>query len=219
MDRRTLLRLLGVGAAGGLAGCGGPGEESSPTGTPTDTQMTQADTTTTDGEQTTDEPTGEGAMDDGLVTVTVDRSVDATVQRIESDVEASPLTLLATVDHAENAASVDQDLPPTRLLLVGNPEVGTPLMQDARSVAIDLPQKLLVWDDGGQTMVTYNDPQYLARRHGIEGQTDRLNRIGSVLNDLATGSGEFDGTEGGTPTGTATETSDGTPTETQSPGS
>ncbi|RXK47494.1 DUF302 domain-containing protein [Halorientalis pallida] len=165
--------------------------------------MTQADTTTTDGEQQTEEePSGEGRMDPGLVTVTVDESVDATVQRIESDVAGSPLTLLATVDHAENAASVDRSLPPTRLLLVGNPDVGTPLMQDARSVAIDLPQKLLVWDDGGQTKVTYNDPQYLARRHGIEGETQRLNRIGSVLNDLATGTGNF----GDTPTGTPTDT-------------
>ncbi|WP_227739017.1 DUF302 domain-containing protein [Halorientalis pallida] len=203
MDRRTLLRLLGVGAVGGLAGCGGPESQPSPTGTPTATEMTQADTTTTDGEQQTEEePSGEGRMDPGLVTVTVDESVDATVQRIESDVAGSPLTLLATVDHAENAASVDRSLPPTRLLLVGNPDVGTPLMQDARSVAIDLPQKLLVWDDGGQTKVTYNDPQYLARRHGIEGETQRLNRIGSVLNDLATGTGNF----GDTPTGTPTDT-------------
>lgn len=184
--------------------------------------MTQAETTTTDQEPTDDdEPTGDEGMDDGLVTVTVDESVDATVRRIESDVAGSPLTLLAAVDHAENAASVDRDLPPTRLLLVGNPDVGTPLMQDARSVAIDLPQKLLVWDDGGRTKVTYNDPQYLARRHGIEDETQRLNRIGSVLNDLATGTGEFGGTGGETPTdtagdtpaGTTTGTADGTPTE------
>ena len=211
MDRRTLLRLLGVGAAGGLAGCGGPGSQPSPTGTPTGT-MTQTDTTTTD-EQPTDEQAGDDTMDPGLVTVTVDQSVDATVQRIETDVAGSPLTLLATVDHAENAASVDRSLPPTRLLLVGNPDVGTPLMQAARSVAIDLPQKLLVWDDGGQTKVTYNDPQYLARRHGIEDQTQRLNQIGSVLNDLATGTGSF----GGTPTGTDGGTSTGTPTDTPSP--
>jgi uncharacterized protein (DUF302 family) len=208
MERRTLLRLLGVGVAGGLAGCGGPESQESPTGSPTETEMTQGDTTTTDGEQTTDgEPGGQAGMDDGLVTVTVDRSVDATAQRIRSDVESSPLTVLATVDHDGNAASVDRSLPPTRLLLVGNPDVGTPLMQDARSVAIDLPQKLLVWDDGGQTKVTYNDPQYLARRHGIEGRTQRLNRIRSVLNDLATGSGTFG------------EAAGGTPTETESPGS
>jgi uncharacterized protein (DUF302 family) len=215
MDRRTLLRLLGVGAVGGLAGCGGPESQPSPTGTPTETEMTQADTTTTDGEQPTEEQAdGDEMVDPGLVTVTVDQSVDATVQRIETDVAGSPLTLLATVDHTENAASVNRSLPPTRLLLVGNPDVGTPLMQDARSAAIDLPQKLLVWDDGGQTKVTYNDPQYLARRHGIDGQTQRLNRIGSVLNDLATGTGDFGGTPTATPGGTAT----GTPTDTQTPG-
>jgi uncharacterized protein (DUF302 family) len=183
--------------------------------------MTQTDTTTTDEDQPTDEQAGDGTMDPGLVTVTVDRSVDATVQRIENDVESSPLTVLATVGHDENAASVDRNLPPTRLLLIGNPDVGTPLMQAARSVAIDLPQKLLVWDDGGQTKVTYNDPQYLARRHGIEGETQRLNRIGSVLNDLATGTGNFGdtptGTDGGTSTGTPDGTPTGTPTDTPSP--
>jgi len=60
-------------------------------------------------------------------------------------------------------------------------------MGAARSVAIDLPQKLLVWDDDGQTRVTYNDPTYLAERHGIEGQTDRLDALAAALDDLATG--------------------------------
>ncbi len=169
--------------------------------------MTQDETATTEEEQTTeDDGAGEGQMDDGLVTVTVDQSVDATVQRIQRDVENSDMTILATVDHAQNAASVDRDLPPTRLVMVGNPEVGTPLMQASRSVAIDLPQKLLVWDDNGQTMVTYNDPQYLARRHGIEGENERLNAIGSALRDLATGSDRQEGTATGTPTPTATTT-------------
>jgi uncharacterized protein (DUF302 family) len=135
------------------------------------------DTTTQD-----DEPAS-----DGLVTVTSDTSVEETISRIENDIENSPLTLVTTIDHAANAASVDKDLPSTTLLIFGNPDVGTPLMNSSRSVAIDLPQKMLVWEDAGQTKVTYNDPQYLAQRHGIEGENGRLEQISAVLNNLATG--------------------------------
>jgi len=133
--------------------------------------------------------TTETATDDGLVSVSTEDSVEATVDRITGDIEASPLTLMTTVDHAENAASVDMELPPTTLLIFGNPEVGTPLIQERRSVAIDLPQKLLVWDNNGETTVTYNDPEYLADRHGITEQDDRLEEIRSVLDGLATGEG------------------------------
>lgn len=124
---------------------------------------------------------------DGVVTTTVEDDVAATVDRIESAIEESPLTLVTTIDHAANAASAEMELPPTTLLLFGNPEVGTPLMQAERTVALDLPQKMLVWDEDGQTMVAYNDPAYLAERHGIEGQSDRLDQISSVLEGLATG--------------------------------
>lgn len=122
-----------------------------------------------------------------MFTVSVDGSVDETVERIEADIEESPLTLLTTIDHAANAASTDRDLPPTTLLIFGNPDVGTPLMQASRSVAIDLPQKMLVWEDDGQVNVTYNDARYLARRHGIDGQEERLEQINTVLDSLATG--------------------------------
>lgn len=163
-----------------MAGCSGEGDGAapqSPPETPTETEMTQTETPT---------PT-DSSEDDGLVTVLADGSVQETVDRISSDIESSPLTLMTTVDHAANAASVDEDLPPTTLLIFGNPEVGTPLMQAARSTAIDLPQKMLVWKDDGQTKVTYNDSMYLAQRHGIDGQADRLGQIRSVLDQLATG--------------------------------
>lgn len=88
---------------------------------------------TTDTETTT--------TDDGLVTVAAEGSVEATVSRIESAIEESPLTLVTTVDHAANAASIDADLPPTTLLLFGNPEVGTPLMRASGTVALDLPRR------------------------------------------------------------------------------
>lgn len=139
---------------------------------------------TTETETTTaDDPTA----DDGLVIVRSEEDAEATVNRIKNDIEQSPLSLVTTVDHAANADSVDEDLPPTTLLLFGNPSVGTPLMQASRTVAIDLPQKMLVYEEDGRVNVAYNDPQYLARRHGIEGQTDRLEQISSVLDRLARG--------------------------------
>jgi uncharacterized protein (DUF302 family) len=189
MERRTLVRLLGVTAVGGAAGCAEPDSTAPATDTATDarteTNMQQdTDATSTESDGTATETS---ADDDGLVTVRNDGSVDAVVDRIRAAIENSPLTLVTTVDHAANAASVEADLPPTRLLIFGNPAVGTPLMQASRSVAIDLPQKMLVWADDGHVKVTYNDPAYLARRHGIDGQDDRLQQISAVLDGLASG--------------------------------
>lgn len=190
MERRTLVRLLGATTLGGIAGCstpegdageGSPTQTNSPTETPTSTpKMTETETETAT-------PT-DGSQNDGLVTVTSDQGFDATVNRIRSDIQSSPLRLMATVDHAQNAAAVDMELPPTTLLLFGNPKVGTALMQKSRTIGIDLPQKILVWEDGGQTKVTYNDPEYIAQRHGIEGEQDRLRQVRAILDRLAKGS-------------------------------
>lgn len=187
MDRRVILRLLGATAVGGLAGCATQDE---PTGTtspstdsPTETgTTTPTETATTDPMTDTTQP-----ADTGLVTVTSDDTVEATVQRITADIEETPLNLVTTIDHAANAAGADLDLPPTTLLVFGNPAVGTPLMQGSRTIAIDLPQKMLVWEDDEGTKIAYNDPTYLAERHGIDDQTDRLEQIRSVLDRLATG--------------------------------
>lgn len=184
MDRRTLVRLLGVTTLGGIAGCSTP-EGDAGKASPSRTDSSTATSTTTETETAT--PTA-GLEKDGLVTVTSDQGFDATVNRIRSDVERSPLQLMATVDHAENAAAVDMELPPTTLVLFGNPKAGTALMQKSRTVGIDLPQKILVWQDGEETKVTYNDPEYLARRHGIEGEQVRIRQARTVLERLAKGS-------------------------------
>lgn len=124
--------------------------------------------------------------DNGLVTIEGGESVEATVACIERAIEDADPMLIATVDHAENAASVGEDLRPTILLLFGNPAAGTPLMQETQSVGIDLPQKMLVWEDeDGEVNVTYNDPEYVATRHGIEGQEELLGMIGDALATLA----------------------------------
>lgn len=129
----------------------------------------------------------EAAADDGLVTVESAASFQETYDRLRTAIEDNGnLRILAEVDHGANAAGVSRDLPPTRLILFGNPALGTPLMQGARTVAIDLPQKLLVWEDGtGRVHVTYNDPAYLERRRGIQGRDDVLETISGALSRLA----------------------------------
>ena len=95
---------------------------------------------------------------------------------------------MARVDHAANAETVDRSLRPTRLLVFGNPDLGTPLMEASPTTAIDLPQKMLVWADStGQVRLAYNDPQYLAERHGISGRDDALRTIGGALRKPARG--------------------------------
>lgn len=185
MRRRIPVRLLGIAAAGVSAGCAtqNNGGETAPSeGDPPSPNETDGASTGEMTDDTTDR------SERGLVIETSDESVDATVDRVESGIEESPLTLVTTIDHAGNTASTDIDLPPTTLLVFGNPTVGTPLIETDRTVAIDLPQKILVWAEDGSTKIAYNDPTYLAERHGIDGQTDRLEQIRTVLDDLATGS-------------------------------
>ncbi|MBX0295409.1 DUF302 domain-containing protein [Haloarcula nitratireducens] len=165
--------LAGIGATGVAAG---DAEDTTP--------KDESGDRNGDGGETNDECLFDGP---GFVTVESDQAFDATVEAIENRIEQSPLTLMTTVDHAANAESVDMDLPPTTLLLFGNPAVGTQLMQSSRSTAIDLPQKLLVWCEEGTVNVTYNDPEYLAARHGIEGKEEVIETIADALRTLATG--------------------------------
>jgi uncharacterized protein (DUF302 family) len=132
------------------------------------------------------EPGGAPGPDGGLVTAESGVSFEETYGRLRAAIEDNEnLRILATVDHGANAAGVDQELPPTRLILFGNPELGTPMMRSARTVAIDLPQKVLVWEDrDGRILVTYNDPLYLKERHGIEGRDEILETISGALSNL-----------------------------------
>lgn len=119
--------------------------------------------------------------------MTSPHSIDTTVARLERALEAAdPISIMARVDHGANAETVDRSLHPTRLLIFGNPELGTPLMEASATTAIDLPQKMLVWEDStGQVRVAYNDPQYLAKRHGITERDDELQAISGALRKLA----------------------------------
>lgn len=121
----------------------------------------------------------------GFVSVKSPHSVDETVTRLEQALEDNGLTIVATVDHAENAASAGLELPPTTLILFGNPQAGTPLMQQQQTIGIDLPQKMLVWQEDATVYVGYNDPVYLAERHGLDAQSEAVTMIAGALANLA----------------------------------
>jgi uncharacterized protein (DUF302 family) len=94
--------------------------------------------------------------------------VDATVERLQKILDAKGVRLFALIDHSGEAARVGMTMRPTRLLIFGNPRAGTPLMLAAPSIAIDLPLKILVWEDAdGKVWLTYNSLEYLQRRHGV----------------------------------------------------
>jgi uncharacterized protein (DUF302 family) len=94
------------------------------------------------------------------------------MDRLETAVKAKGMTVFARIDHAAGAASVGLPLRPTEVLIFGNAKGGTPLMQSVQSIGIDLPLKALVWQDAsGQTWFSYNDPAFLAQRHGLGGET------------------------------------------------
>ncbi|MGB7395190.1 MAG: DUF302 domain-containing protein, partial [Pricia sp.] len=108
-------------------------------------------------------------LEEGIITKTVNGSCDEAYSRLRTAIEGNPnLRIIAELDHQANAASVDLELRPTRIIIFGNPNLGTPLMQNAQTTALDLPQKMLVWTDAdGVGHVAYNDPAFLAERHGI----------------------------------------------------
>lgn len=106
------------------------------------------------------------AQADGLVSVASPHSATDTMNKLEAIVKDRGLNVFARIDHAAGAAKVGKTLRPTELLIFGNPQGGTPLMECAQTAGIDLPLKALVWqNDAGKVMLSYNDPAYLAKRH------------------------------------------------------
>lgn len=110
-----------------------------------------------------------GAMkESGITTKPSHHSVDETVERLKGLLQAKGITLFALVDHSGEAGKVGLSMPPTKLFIFGNPKAGTPLMVAAPSIALDLPLKILVWQDGdGKVWLSYNSPAYLRERHGL----------------------------------------------------
>jgi uncharacterized protein (DUF302 family) len=108
---------------------------------------------------------------EGLTTVPSNSGPKETMDRLEAEVRAMGMTVFARVDHAAGAASVGLQLRATELLIFGNATAGTPLMQADQAIGIDLPLKALVYQDAaGKTWLSYNDPGWLADRHGLSGR-------------------------------------------------
>lgn len=105
---------------------------------------------------------------DGLISVKSPYSAKETMTRLESIVKDRELKVFAKIDHAAGATTIGKTLRPTELLIFGHPKGGTPLIECAQTAGIDLPLKALVWEDAGaQVWIAYNDPLYLAQRHGV----------------------------------------------------
>ena len=107
-------------------------------------------------------------MTPGLITIKSRYGPEETMNRFEAEVKRRGMTVFARIDHAAGAAAAGMSLRPTEVLFFGNARVGTPLMQVAQTMGIDLPLKVLVWqDEAGTTFLSYNDTTYLTHRHGL----------------------------------------------------
>jgi uncharacterized protein (DUF302 family) len=110
---------------------------------------------------------------DGLTTLGSSHRPKDTMNRFEAAVKAKGMTIFARIDHAAGAAATGLSLHPTEVLIFGNAKAGTPLMQSTQTIGIDLPLKALVWQDGsGRTWLSYNNPSWLAKRHGLGHEVD-----------------------------------------------
>lgn len=179
--RRRFLQTAGA-AAVLLGGAGGALAQDDGTETEPGTETT---TETEPGTETGTEADTPTAGIGGLVSVMGGESVEATVQSMRGNIEASEAQLVTTIEHGENARRADMELRPTTLLIFGNPTTGSALMQASQTAGIDLPHKLLVWEDEeGQVWVTFNDPRYIAARHGIRGERETLDRMRQTLNTI-----------------------------------
>ena len=128
------------------------------------------------------------ATENGIIDKPSNHSVEQTVDRLKNILQSKGVTLFAAIDHSGEAEKVGMKMPPTKLLIFGNPKAGTPLMVAAPSSAIDLPLKILIWEDAqGKVWLSYNSPEYLQRRHGLP--QELLQNI-AVVGTLATKAAE-----------------------------
>ncbi|TRX61867.1 DUF302 domain-containing protein [Fulvivirga sp. M361] len=125
-------------------------------------------------------------LNKGLVTKTSNVDFETTYRNLKNALEANPnLKILLELDHSKNAGSVGLDLDPTRIIMFGNPKLGTLLMQHKQTAGIDLPQKIIVYrESDGQVKVAYNHPIYLQERHELNDHEEVLNKVGTALDNI-----------------------------------
>jgi uncharacterized protein (DUF302 family) len=123
---------------------------------------------------------------EGLKTLKSNFGPEKTMERLEAEIKAHGMTVFARINHAALAADVGLVLRPTEVILFGNPRGGTPLMQARQTMGIDLPLKALVWQDAtGQTWLSYNEPEWLAKRHELAGLDGPLAAMTKAIGDIA----------------------------------
>ncbi|WP_299670622.1 DUF302 domain-containing protein [uncultured Roseobacter sp.] len=122
-----------------------------------------------------------------MIEKTSPHSVAETIDRLEAAVEAAGATVFARVDHAAGAANVDMELRPTQMLMFGNPKLGTPAMLDGQTAGLDLPLRVLAYENGeGTVHVTYHDPASFAAAHGLPGDAKYIQMMTGALDKLTT---------------------------------
>ena len=122
----------------------------------------------------------------GMITHKSNHSVKQTTKNLVKALKKKGMTVFKVIKHHKGAKKVGKELRPTTVVIFGNPKVGTPLMQCHQQVAIDLPQKALIWEnEKGQVLISYNDPMYIENRHRIKGCTAVLTKISKALSSFA----------------------------------
>lgn len=125
-------------------------------------------------------------LHEGLIEITSTHDAVTTANRLEEVLRGNGMHVIARVDHARAAAAAGLALRPTELLIFSNPQAGTPFMQRSQRAAIDFPQKALVWqDETGRVRIGFNDPGYLADRHGIEDMGHAIGKMRDALGRFA----------------------------------
>ena len=124
---------------------------------------------------------------EGIKTKLSELSFEESYAALKNALESNPnISIMAELDHQANAARVGLELNPTRIIIFGNPNLGTPLMQEEQSIGLDLPQKMLVWENSeGEVYVSYNDAYFIAGRHSVENNEEILNTINNALDNLS----------------------------------
>lgn len=123
--------------------------------------------------------------EEGLITKQSPHSVTETIDRLQAALESKGITIVVRWTHSEKAAGVGIEMRPTELLIFGNPKLGSHLMTSRQSVGIDLPMKALAWEDAkGQVWLAYNDPAYIAKRHGITDRPEIVAKMTKALDGM-----------------------------------
>ena len=124
---------------------------------------------------------------EGLTIIASNFGPKDTMDRLETEIRAKGMEVFARVDHAAGAANVELNLRPTELIIFGNARGGTPLMQSAQTIGIDLPLKALVWEDAaGKTWISYNEPKWIVQRHDVTNAQAIVTKLADLLSAIST---------------------------------